>query len=367
MTKNILVAALVAFALNLSAQVTITKNHMVTVGKKMTTGTDYTTRKLPSSGANQTWNFSNLSADEVDSARVGVAGWFPGHANFPKANLALVYYSSHDSDINFLDINDTSLMSYGNYSLTDSGEVVTPLTFRLLSFPSTYQTTFTDVSKLPPMTFPIGFDPDSAGPIPFVDSIQMVITFNSKSNIDGWGSMTTPLGTYSALKQTIQRIATPSVKMFSGGIGINVPLSLLSGFFGGGGGPSVDTSYTVNFWTNDASVGFPIVTYDYSQGDDSTMYMDWQMSKAQSSSVNPLFVNAAFAYPNPVKQMLTIESPVATSRLSLYNMKGQLVLDQELQGNEQVSVQHLANGLYIAQLVDVQSGQVIRLQKIAKQ
>jgi hypothetical protein len=362
--KKILLFLAVFTLHHLSAQITVNKSHLIVPGKKLTIATHNSNHAFASSGANQTWDFTDLSADDIDSIRFGVAGWYQGHASFPKANIAMVYYSD-DSSINFLDITDSFLIMYGNYQITDTGNIATNFQGKLITFPSTYQTSYTDMSVFKYISFPLGFDPDSAGPIPFIDSIQISVQRDIKSKIDGWGTMKTPLGNYQALKQTMTTISSPLIKMFSNGFGINVPPALLSMFQGQI--PTADTSYTVNFWTNDASVGYPLVTYDYSNSDNSAQYVDWVMTKPESSSINDLISQKFFVYPNPAKQFVTINSTVENAKLSIYDMKGQLVMEQNITAQTQVSVQQLANGLYTLQLTDLSNGQLLGTQKISKQ
>jgi hypothetical protein len=365
MKKNILFLTFIAFSAHVFSQITITRSHLVVPGKKVVEAYDQTPRPLPATGTNMTWNFTGLNADLVDSLRFGVAGWYPGHSDFPNANMALIYYDN-DSSIDFLGMTDTELKTYGSYMMTDSGDFSQKFELRVLTFPSTYNTSFTDVFSFPGFSFPLGFDPDSSGPIPLIDSIQVSFKYTSNSRMTGWGTVQTPDGNYSGLQQTTQTITTPNVKMFSNGFGIDLPASLFDLIFQGQL-PTGDTSYTVNFWTNDATMGFPIISYDYAQGDDSISQVTWMMGKLKNSSVRSLSTDHNFAYPNPVRQYLTINCPVENGQVAIFDMNGQLVLEQTLGGLSHVSVQHLATGLYMLQLTDVSNGNIISMQKISKQ
>lgn len=364
MKKNLLFFTIFAFAANLSSQITLTRSHLVVPGKKVVQAYDQSNRLIATTGTNKTWDFTNLNADAIDSMRFGVAGWYTGHENFPKANMAFVYYDD-DSFITFLDITDNEVITYGTVELTDTGNIVEDFELKLVTFPSTYNTSYNSSVKFPGISFPLGFDPDSSGPIPFIDSIQVSLIYATKSTMDGWGTVKTPLGDYQALMQTTQNLTAPSVKMFSSGVGIDVPQSLIDLLQLPI--PTGDTSYTVNFWTNDATVGFPLISYDYQHGISMTQEVTWLMQKPGSSSIDPLESQRNLAYPNPVLDYLSVKSPVANASIAIYDMMGQLVFEQALEGQSPVSVQHLNKGLYVMQLTDSSNGQLISTQKIIKQ
>ncbi len=363
MKKSLLFFILTSFFIRLSAQITLNHTHLVTPGKKLIQATHVSSHAFASAGANQTWDFTDLSADMTDSIRFGVAGWYPGHENFPLANIAMVYYSD-ENEISFLDITPAAVTMYGNYSMTDTGNFSTKMNMRLITFPSTYNTSFSDVNIFDAFSFPLGFDPDSAGPIPFIDSVQIRIQYNTKSTIDGWGTMKTPLGDFAALKQTTQNISSPLIKMFSNGIGFDVPVSMLALFEGQI--PEGDTSYTVNFWTNDATVGFPLVTYDYTNADNSASSVDWLTAKPQSSSIRSVQTSPIHVYPNPAADYIDVISPADNGSLTIMDMSGKILIEQAVERHSRVQIGHLSRGMYMLQLSDAVNGKLIGSKTISK-
>ncbi len=362
MKKNLLFCTLIAFTASVFSQITINRSHLAVPNQKVIQAYDTLPHVLAASGPNQTWDFTDLDADIVDSMRFAVQSWYPGYTNFPKANMALIYYDD-ESYINYMSINDSNMTFYGDYDVTSSS--ANNYEYRLVTFPSTYNTTFTSSNVFQGPAFELGFDPDSSGPLPFVDSIMISFQLTTKSTMDGWGTMKTPLGNFPALKQTARDIQSPTVKMFTNGMWVTVPqvlIDLLDLQI-----PTADTSYSVNFWTNNATVGFPLIQYTYVQGEASASNFIWLMANLSSSSITSSKLNNSAAYPNPVRESLTVICPVANAHLALFDMNGQMVMEQEVNGKSLVSVQHLANGLYMLQLTDSSNGKILSTQKISKQ
>jgi len=362
MKKNILLLLLIAGLGQVFGQITIDRGHVVVSGQKIIEGTDTNLHPLAVSGANKTWDFKALKAHSKDSIRFGREFWYPGSSFFPKANMAYVDYGD-DSTFNFLSVNDANITFYGGYQDPDPFE----FEFTVITFPSTYNTSFTSPTMtFFPTTLPLGFDPDSSGPMPFIDSLRFTPTRNSKSVMDGWGTMKTPLGDFPSLKQTITNISSASLDMYTGGNWINVPpavIALLQIDV-----PTADTGYDVSFWTNNARVGYPLVSYSYAPGEDSATDITWNMATAQSSGLKSVNTDRnRFSYPNPVKQELTVLCPVNEATVKIYDMNGQLVLEQSINQQTVISLQQFSNGIYLLQLTDKSNGLMMASEKIIKQ
>ncbi len=365
MKKTILIAATLAMVINLSAQITINRSHLIVSGQILTQATDDNGITILSGGANKTWNLSTLQASSKDTLKFGDPGWFIGHSNFPNANLGLVY-SSNDSACTYLSIDNNGLKVVGDYSISNGIENITNISTTIISFPSTFNTTFAGSTTTPLQQIYIGKDLDSTGPYPFIDSIRLKLNQNSTSIIDGWGSLTTPLGTYNVLKQTATDINTIKVDMKTSGFWIGVPANLLNSL--GMGNFTADTSYSHQFWTNDASVGFPLVTYSFSPRDTTTSSVDWLQTKPKISKVTSTVAAATlYAYPNPCHTTFTVSIPVSTTAyLSIFDLNGKLVNTQKVSNGASVDVSSLENGIYTLRFNDSTTGANIQNQKIIK-
>jgi len=365
MTKQLSLLLLLGFTLIAKAQITINRKHLIVSGQVLTQAKDTNGFKIQMGGANQTWNFSSLKAHTTETIKFGNADWYPGHANFPKANMASSN-SGDDSAYNYLKIDSTELRVQGSYAKENGSIFITQFENTIITFPSTYQTTFAGSVLIPFDQFYFGKDVDSTGPYPFIDSIRLKIEYNTVSNIDGWGKAITPLGTYDALLQTIRNINRVRVEMKTGGSWIGLPKAILSTLNLGDLKP--DTNYQHQFWTNDAAVGFPLFSYSYLPGDSLTTEVDWLKTKPQLSRVGiqqKLF-NAS-VYPNPFQNNITIALPAnKSSKLVLYDLNGKLILEKVVTNNETIDLSNLVKGLYTYLIIDSLDNSVLQVQKIIK-
>lgn len=363
MKKTILFAFLLSIA-SLNAQITITRANVIESGQKVSQATDTSTRSKSSSGPNQTWNFSNLKADSRDSLRFGMPFWYEGYENFPDANLAYKEYGN-DGEVFYLKVDDTEIRTLGFYQFDDSSEGIIPFNSRLLSFPSTYNTNYNASSTFTVTEFELGIDPDSTGPIPFIDSIRVNITRTSKSNIDGWGTIITPMGTFSALKQTTLDINTQSFQMKTSGLWVTVPQFVLNQL--GFPLPEADSSYNVNFWSNNQATKLPVVSYNYAPSQDSITEVTWLTSPATASSIAENSVNNIFVYPNPTQNELFISSDFASNKVVVMNFEGKIVAEASIEQNSSVSVANLPAGIYLVQIINPETNTLLKTVKIIKQ
>ena len=363
MKPSILLSLLLSFTA-LNAQITVNRSHLVTAGQKTVQATSNSTHAKAASGSNMNWNFSDLNADEIDSLRFGLPFWYEGYQNFPQANLAQKSFDETDSSVVYLKADNSELRLIGVYDYSIGGQGPFTLNTRIMAFPCTYNSNFNETNTSVLTTFELGLDPDSTGPVPFIDSIRVNLIRTVKSNVDGWGNMQTPLGTYPALKQTNLEISSQSFAMKTGGNWINIPSFLLSQL----GFPSLppDSNYSVNFWTNDASVAFPLVSYNYGPSDDSVSNVNWLMTKPQASGINALKMAGVHVYPNPVADILTVYADAKTIRLYIIDAEGRLLYQKDAAGSEQIALGDYLSGIYLLHVTDVATGALIGTQKIMK-
>lgn len=365
MTKYFSLFLLCGFATFAQAQITVNRSHIIVSGQILTQAIDTNTHKIQSVGANKTWDFSILKAHSTETIKFGNADWFAGHTNFPKANLASVS-SSDDSAFNYLTIDSTELRVEGSYATIDGAVEISKFQNTILTFPSTYQTKFAGSILIPFDQFYFGKDVDSTGPYPFIDSIRLKIEYNTVSNIDGWGKAITPIGTYDALLQSVRNITRMRVEMKTSGVWLGLPGPILNSLNLNGFKP--DTSYQHQFWTNDATIGFPLISYSFLPGDTVTNEVDWLKTKPQKSNVNTLpAAFEAMVYPNPFHQSITISAPSNTPvRLLIFDINGKIIIDQSVLNSETVDLSNLSQGIYTCQLMDKLNSMVLQTQKLIK-
>ncbi len=365
MKKSILFVSLLALMLcRISAQITINKSHISAAGKMTVQAYDTNRYALPGNGANYTWDFSNLTEVEKDTNHYGLPQWYPGASNFPTANM-LTFYNSKDSSYQYFSLTDTELTYQGSLDMVDGISSVNALKLKYITFPSTFNTSFTDASTNKGQASELGIDPDGNGPLPFIDSIYFDILLNNKSIIDGYGTIKTPLGTFSTIRQKMTTISDlGNLKMFTNGVWTTVPkiyLALL------GFGNTADTSHNILFWTNDNKIGQPLLTYSYSNGDAYSNDFSYVSAQSQTSKLLEIDHTNVTIFPNPCQNVFSIQlSNPATVQLKIYDNTGKLINTLSVRNNQQIDITSLEKGIYILQFMDLKSGANFASQKITK-
>lgn len=365
MKKSVLFSILTAAISSLSAQITINRNHIITAGQTAIQAYDTGSYSIQTGGANKTWNFSTLKTTENDTMKFNPPQWLPGYTSFPNANLGIIS-SAQDSSYTFLKIDNSELSFEGIYDVTPDTTFATVMKRTMLTFPSTYNTTFTKSSSFPIDAFELGFDPDSSGPIPFIDSIRISSDLKQQSAIIGWGSLTTPIGTYNVLMQNLTEISSVKLEMYTNNIWITVPKALAD-LLGFGSIPS-DTTYQHSFWTNDATVGFPLVSYSYSPGESSTNNVSWLLTKLKSTGLSEINgpVNRGL-YPNPCHSSFNVTLEEGQNAvMTLFDLNGKLLKTLSVSNGSTVDIAELANGVYTVKYQNTANGSTIANVKLVK-
>lgn len=78
---------------------------------------------------------------------------------------------------------------------------------------------------------------------------------------------------------------------------------------------------------------------------------DWvstEFTTLATAGLNDVAFKGFTAYPNPVKNILMLDSAIAIEKIEVYNVTGQLILQQNIQNtNGQINVEKLATGAYL--------------------
>jgi hypothetical protein len=360
---SILIAALVASIFSVQAQITITKDNLVRAGQEIVQAHDTVSSKtlLQTGGTNKTWDLSTLSKNYLDTSFIGLKAWFPGSSNFPTATHGVT--SRGDSSVTFLQLDNSTFSILGQFDYSFGGGVGNFYT-RLISLPSTYGTKYKDSSFEKGESFPLGIDPDGPGPLKKIDSLRVDVTTVTKSNIIGWGSMKTPLGTYNSLMQEQVTLTAGTYYMRTGTTWSkisNVVLALI------GFDNTVDTSLTHLWWTDAPGVGFPLVVYDFVPGDKYTSEVSWIPTNPFKSGVAEPTTSRLTIHPSPVQDVLHINlSNTTLADIEIITLQGQSVMKTTSTGTGSLLVTELPAGIYILKAVDHNTGLPLGSEKFMK-
>jgi len=333
MKKNLLFASLVISAFSVNAQITISSGDMPVVGQSYIMAHDSTITSYGNAGTSQTWNFASWANNTYDTTSFVNPSSVAGFSSFPTATLAV------DRGVNgadFMKASSSLVEILGTY--VDFGFGLTAIVFapseKFLTFPSNYLTNFNGTS-----VFTIKF----ASTQPGLDSIKMVNSINYTSNIDAWGSITTPAFTgLNSLRQNIKEINTQTTYLkFTG------QAWALSTY---GNNPTVDTSNTYRWWSD--TKNFPVAEISADANNIVTdasylttlQYVGVTEKTATNNDVN--------VFPNPASDKITITGVSSESYLLIFDVNGKLVENSRLKkNNTSVNTSDYQNGIYFYQIV----------------
>ncbi|NOX85209.1 MAG: T9SS type A sorting domain-containing protein [Chlorobi bacterium] len=192
-------------------------------------------------------------------------------------------------------------------------------------------------------------------PEPEVDSVWIKNTIEKETNVDAWGSLTIPMGTFDVLRQRVDEMETDSTFIMMAGTGTWIFFSVTQ-----------DSSTTYSWWTDNVSIGFELFEMEIDKETGDVSYVSFMNSLPVGFYESNRTETRVF--PNPVSHVLNIEFTEAqTGELILINQFGQAVLIQKLDGQKSIQLQlsQFNAGMYFYRLSNV-SGKVTGAGKFIK-
>ncbi|HIA10860.1 MAG TPA: T9SS type A sorting domain-containing protein [Flavobacteriales bacterium] len=356
----LLITALFGACLSVNAQSAITINSTDVVGPGYTllvAEDTVNTYNAGSAGASQTWNFSTLAEHNSWTTSFSDPTGLPGASSYPSANLALTSDDPEDdSSYIFIRKLPTIIEVLGLSTIEPNGDTnITNFPIDILTFPSTIGTTFTSSSwGIVLYEDTVNFDPDGPGPHPIVDSIKIIRATSTVSEIDAWGTLITPLGSFDVLRQDKNEAKTDSVFMKTNGTWklISPELSIA---FGNMDSVDVQTSYTMDWWSNDPAVGFPLVTFKYNNGTgDNDGGVEWLKANPTIGIYENLIKAELSIYPNPSSGAFTVhyKADNSSATVSVYDNLGSLLVSESITDQLALDLADAATGIYLVRIED---------------
>lgn len=341
--KTIVFSALLSLSTMVSAQIFITSAHFIDVSDVVQIGIDTNPSITHTpAGPNQTWDYGELNDYETDFVALGMAEWFSGASNFPDATLG----TQDETGIQiFFRKNTEAFDLMGIYGeLFEEGEQ-SALGFspyqRQLTFPSTYGTTFTNVS-----TINLTIE-DFEG----LDSIVVTVVTHRFSEMDAWGSLSTPFGTFDAIRQHVKDSTIQSFTAYLFGF----PVGSESETF---------VSHNYSFYSDAQNARYILLQYNYDPEFDILENVQWQMAAPILNNENNLNDLQATIYPNPANHQVNVKFEQSFSgELIVLDISGQIIFQKQYENlmHDFVDVNNWTAGVYIFQF---KSENIIQLKKV---
>jgi hypothetical protein len=352
MFKKIMVALTIIISNQLTAQITINVNDLANPGDTVLVGisTQYTTVDFASTGPNYYWDFSYLTANtqridtffDVSSASVLYQLSFN---NFLSPNYQADYYQkvlnnnlpsipgggvSIDKPVVFTKNSSSKSENVGIGVEVNGVEIpVRADTIDIAyQFPMTYNTNWISRSYL-------NMDMNPAFNAIFVRHQLRDAT------VDGWGSITTPFGTFDAVRVKSILTYTDSIQIDLTGTGNPVWFAIPT---------PQDIEYT--WWTNNNKI--PILKMIVRANVATSIEFRDKVSTVSLKSDN--FNHDVIVFPNPAQQYLTLSMPVSkNNNYQIFDLTGKLILTgQATSQNTNIDVSHLQKGVYMIKITSNQ-------------
>ncbi len=350
------------------AQITIASGDVVGAGDVVEQARDtMPTVNIGGGGPSQTWNFGAIAQHALDTLFFKNPTPLPGSSNFSGSNVGLED-TSQDSTWTYLTKNGVGLFVDGIYQIQGGVGTAIPFITTIITFPSNMGTSFGGPWNGSLGSFPIGQDVDGPGPQGVIDSLKITRQTILASNIDGWGNVTTPFGTFPSLRQIISEETIDTTWQLEGGVWSiisPITLSVLNGLGAGLSDISFDTTRTARWWTDDPSARFPIVEMDY-EANGTVNEVLWQKSSPTVSVDEQIkTISGVSLYPNPAATEITIDvsTTLNNNSLKILDVTGKLISTTSFNTNKiTLSVSNLDVGVYFYNIYDV-DGNVLHSNK----
>lgn len=315
--KNIFFSSLLCLLSNpFFAQPVITNNDLLKVGDVVATQPCATiTFNAGGAGANQTWDFSQLTAEgPQDTTFYILPAGTPYAANYPSSNIVGKFGSD---GYGYYQTSGDLLLFWGQADPTTALVLTNPATY--FKSPTTYGTFILDTIA----------GTLSSGPLS--GSVLGRVFFQG----DGYGALTTPGGSYT----DVLRIKTVTVAEAT------IPFL----------GTIIDSVFNYSWYK--LGVKSPVLEMiedtQWSGGAvvSQTRYVNYFISLT-SGATEPIDVAMPLirVFPNPAEEQVQFYGLEKPARLRIHNIDGQLLIDKAIEPDEPVSVKGLEPGVYICAL-----------------
>ncbi|PHN04610.1 T9SS type A sorting domain-containing protein [Flavilitoribacter nigricans] len=370
--KQIQLVILCFFVYTLQAQITVTNATFPAVGDTLLTGTDNMPANIQigTPGPDREWNFKSLQSPLVLRTVVRAASEGDAAGNFPSADLVFKlndnaegYYRVTNSALELIGLSGTDPLNLGieiTPKLNDPQiERRAPLQYGD-DFESTVNISYAVSSDDIPQ--------ELLQDLPITpDSLRIRLLLNREDEVDAWGVMSIPGGTYDVLreKRTLNQDIRLDAKV--GFLGWQDITDLVLELTDIGTDILGDTQIVrYHFWSNTEKEAIAVVTVD--QDGTSPVSVTFKAEDILSDlvQVTDKLQPGVLAYPNPAMvntNFQFVRLKPGKYRLVIYNLVGSEVWhrDYRISGphTERVNISQLKKGTYLYALQDARGRTLI--------
>ncbi|HXP52378.1 MAG TPA: T9SS type A sorting domain-containing protein [Bacteroidia bacterium] len=343
-------AGFVAFATQLSAQISITGADMPVAGSLVVLATDSTSGYTPGSpsATGQSWNFSALNKQKTAKVSFMAPSATAYASKFPGSNLAdstigtTGFYFFTTSGSQFAVEGSERIINVASLGVSFQIEVNLNPLFVQSVLPATYNTTDGGVSN--------GHETFSNSSLAlFYDSEKVVTQITYTDTVDAFGTMTTPTGTYNVLRQNHHEVDIDSLKVRStSGKWSVAPVA---------GAVTKTTVHQYNWYSN--SIGYILVQMNMDSTSSTVKNVIWDTTAP--AGINELSYNGKVSvFPNPCANQITFQTfNNGLQYINIYDVAGRKVEQDVMKnGTNNVNTTSYAPGMYLYTMTD-KNGNVV--------
>ena len=322
----------------LKAQINITQSDLPGIGSKAVMAVDNSGSLSPQGASNapQTWNYSSLQNTQTNKFLFVNPATTIYYSAFHSSNLAdsLIFAPGYtylaSSPSNF------SAMGYGEVMYGYAIGINIRPYFEQISFPATYGTTDGGMSR-----------GDTAMAINYLgfDSGKVVVIIHYADTVDAFGTMTTPYGTQSVIRQKHYDVTVDSLLVHSSRLGWTTYQA------------TTTKNYIYRWYANGIGYYFVTMQMDHTNAHDSTVqWYDGTNTGIENISAS----RYTSVYPNPCNTQIAFNcSSPAAKEVSLFDITGRELSKKEMNnGVLTMSTSAYSTGMYFYQVSDA-SGNVL--------
>jgi hypothetical protein len=330
--------ALVAIgASNACAQVSVSASNLFAIGSRYQVAIDEAPGVTPgNSGINLTWSYPGLESDAMRIAEVMAPADSPFGPAIP-GTRAMV--SNTDEAADHFTVTPTQLLYHGRVFEDEGIPVELPLTppMALLNLPTQQADYIQGISRMSNTAY-LGLD---IGLGFIVDSIRVRTRLNYQSEVQGWGQLTTPLGTFDAIKQILVLDVTDSVDVYRADQDLWIE-----------GIQTVNSDEASWSWWTPAH-DIPVLKLFDDDNDGVVDRAEWIEADLNTTSTNDREPAGQTAvYPNPATDLITVPlEAMGSATYALHDAQGRLVQGGRLcREKSAIPVAHLERGAYVLRI-----------------
>ena len=334
MKRIYFITLLLSITLVATSQITIISSDMPSANDsiRMSTALNASLYDFTITDTNYTWDFSQLIASSQRSERFMSVSSTPLIYNivfFSKSNLA-----SQRDDMNVLNINITNGYNFYKNSTSDFRQVGYGASVNGSPIPVTFKSD--DVIYRFPIAYGNVDTSDSEWEVNVPNLAFINETIHRVNTVDGWGTITTPYGSYQCirLKSVVQQEDT--IYYTSSGMGLKLP-----------------QNFTEYIWLS-KDLPFPILKATVTQFGSATVEYADTARQFVGIDKTPSTNSYLKLYPNPSREGFTINisnSMNEHSNLTILDAQGKVLYNEEFRGkySKQFSKDFLKPGFYLIQ------------------